>query len=132
MIQQTMGHPHAHAYTYNMDCFLPSFLHQSSYQKDFQNVTGEGKGMLFLHRLSAEPQQNQLRVKAVKAKKTKTQVARVRARGIEERCVTERCTLWCPLCPSSNKLRGSFTRMGEKCLEVVAGLQTERIGLVRG
>ena len=80
MIQQTMGHPHAHAYTYNMDCFLPSFLHQSSYQKDFQNVTGEGKGVLFLHRLSAESQQNQLRVKAVKAKKTKTQVARVRAR----------------------------------------------------
>lgn len=85
MIQQTMGRPHAHAYTYNMDCFLPSLLHQSPYQKDFQNVTGEGKGVLFLHRFSAEAQKNQPRVKAVKAKKTKTQVARVRAReGVRE------------------------------------------------
>ena len=97
MIQQTMERPHAHAYTYNMDCFLPSFLHQSSYQKDFQNVTGEGKGMLFLHRLSAEPQQNQLRVKAVKAKKARHRAVRLMVSFV---------------CPSANKLRGSFKRMG--------------------
>ena len=44
MIQQTMERPHAHAYTYNTDCFLPSFLHLLAYCVVIQWIAGEGKG----------------------------------------------------------------------------------------